>query len=59
MKHLTFTSLNPKNYIRISNGYIINRNTGEYKNSKGEVICQFKVINFIDLPKVNDEGKLF
>ena len=47
------------NYIRISNGYIINRNTGEYKNSKGEVICLFKVINFIDLPKVNDEGKLF
>ena len=47
------------NYIRIQYGSIIDRNTGEYKNSKGEVICQFKVINFIDLPKINDEGKLF
>ena len=47
------------NYIRISNGYIINRNIGEYKNSKGDVICQFEVINLKDLPKDNDEGKLF
>ena len=47
------------NYIRIQYGSIIDRNTGEYKNSKGEIICQFKVINFEDLPKVNDEGKLF
>ena len=47
------------NYIRIQYGSIIDRNTGEYKNSKGDVICKFEVINFIDLPKINDEGKLF
>ena len=47
------------NYIRISNGYIIDRNNGEYKNSKGEIICQFVLINYKDLPKLNDEGKLF
>ena len=47
------------NYIRIIYGSIIDRNTGEYKNSKGDVICQFEVINFKDLPKVNDSGKLF
>ena len=47
------------NYIRIQYGSIIDRNTGEYKNSKGDVISQFEVINLKDLPKVNDEGKLF
>ena len=47
------------NYIRIKYGYIIDRNTGEYKNSKGGVICQFEAINFKDLPKINDSGKLF
>ena len=47
------------NYIRIQYGSIIDRNTGEYKNTKGDVICKFEVINFIDLPNVNDEGKLF
>ena len=47
------------NFIRIKYGSVIDRNTGEYKNSKGDVICQFKVIDFKDLPKVNDEGKLF
>ena len=47
------------NYIRIQYGSVIDRNTGEYKNSKGDVICKFEVINFIDLPKVNYEGKLF
>ena len=47
------------NYIRIQYGSIIDRNTGEYKNSKGDVICQFEVINLNDLPKVNDEVKLF
>ena len=47
------------NYIRIQYGSIIDRNTSEYKNSKGEIICQFVVINFKDLPKLNDEGKLF
>ena len=47
------------NYIRIKYGFIIDRNTGEYKNSKGDVIFQFEVINFKNLPKVNDSGKLF
>ena len=47
------------NYIKIQHGSIIDRNNGEYKNSKGDVICKFEVINFIDLPKVNDVGKLF
>ena len=47
------------NYIRVQYGSIIDRNTGEYKNSKGEIICQFEVINFNDLPKLNDSGKLF
>ena len=47
------------NYIRIQYGSIIDRNTAEYKNSKGDVICKFEVINFKDLPKVNDSGKLF
>ena len=47
------------NYIRIQYGYIIDRNTGEYKGSKGHIICKFEVINFKDLPKLNDAGKLF
>ena len=47
------------NYIRISNGYIIDRNNGEYKNSKGETICRFEVIGFNELPNINDTGKLF
>ena len=47
------------NYIRIQYGSIIDRNTAEYKNSKGDLICKFEVINFEDLPKLNDSGKLF
>ncbi len=47
------------NYIRIQYGSIIDRNTAEYKNSKGDLICKFEVINFKDLPKLNDSGKLF
>ena len=47
------------NYIRIQYGFIIDRNTAEYKNSKGDVICKFEVINFNNLPKLNDSGKLF
>ena len=47
------------NYIRIEYGSYINRNTGEYKTSKGKLICILKVINPQDLPKLNDEGKLF
>ena len=47
------------NYIRIQYGSIIDRNTAEYKNSKGDIICKFEVINFKDLPKLNDSGELF
>ena len=47
------------NHIRIQYGSTIDRNTGEYKNSKGDIICKFEVINFKDLPKLNDSGKLF
>ncbi len=47
------------NYIRTEWGSKIDRSTGEYKDSKGELICIFKVINPQDLPKLNDEGKLF
>ena len=47
------------NYIRIEYGSYIDRNTGEYKTSKGKLICILKVINPQDLPKLNDEGKLF
>ena len=47
------------NYIRIKYGNYIDRNTGEYKTSKGEIICVLKVIKLQDLPKLNDKGKLF
>ena len=47
------------NHIRMMYGSKIDRNTGEYKNSKGELICILKVISPKDLPKLNDEGKLF
>ena len=47
------------NYIRIKYGSIINRNTGEYKNSTGNLICILEVITYHDLPKQNQEGKLF
>ena len=46
------------NYIRIKYGSIINRNTGEYKNSTGNLICILEVISYHDLPKQNQEGKL-
>lgn len=47
------------NYIRIEYGSNIDRNTGEYKTARGEIICILKVIKLQDLPKLNDEGKLF
>ena len=47
------------NYIRIQYGSTIDRNTGEYKNSNGDLVCILKVIHFNDLPKLNQEGKLF
>ena len=46
-------------YIRIMYGSKIDRNTGEYKNSKGKLICVLEVISPQDLPKLNDGGKLF
>lgn len=53
------------NYIRkynenyIATNYVfINRNTGEYKVSK-QVICIMKKITFNELPKLDEDGKLF
>ena len=47
-----------ENYI--SAGYQkIDRNTGEYKDKNGKIICIMKKITFNDLPKLNTEGKLF
>ena len=37
---------------------VINRNNGELKVN-GKVICVMKKITFNELPKLNDEGKLF
>ena len=37
---------------------MINRNNGELKVN-GKVICIMKKISFNELPKLNDEGKLF
>lgn len=43
----------------ISTDYlVINRNNGELKVN-GKVICIMKKISFNELPKLNDEGKLF
>ncbi len=47
------------NYIRTKYGSRIDRNTGEYKSSDGSLICVFQVINFNDLPKLDEKGKLF
>ena len=47
------------NYIRIEYGGVINRNTGEYKSSNGRLVCILRVISPLDLPKLNDKGKLF
>ena len=47
-----------ENYI--SAGYQkIDRNTGEYKDQNGKIICIMKKITFNDLPKLDTEGKLF
>ena len=37
----------------------INRNTGEWKDSHGDTVCILKKINRDELPKINQEGKLF
>ena len=47
------------NYISLPHGYSIDRNNGEYKSKEGKVICVFEIINFNQLPKLNEEGKLF
>mgnify|MGYP001242430503 FL=1 len=47
-----------ENYISV--GYQkIDRNSGEYKDKNGKIICVMKKITFNDLPKLDTEGKLF
>ena len=47
-----------ENYI--STGYQkIDRNSGEYKDKNGKVICIMKKITFKDLPQLEAKGKLF
>ncbi len=47
-----------ENYISV--GYQkIDRNSGEYKDKNGKIICIMKKITFNDLPKLDTEGKLF
>ena len=47
-----------ENYI--STGYQkIDRNSGEYKDKNGKVICIMKKITFKDLPQLESKGKLF
>ena len=47
------------NVIYFSYGDQISRNTGEWKNSNGEKLCNLKKIYPFDLPKIDQEGKLF
>ena len=37
----------------------INRNTGEYKDQNGKIICIMKKIAFKDLPQLDAKGKIF
>ena len=47
-----------ENYISV--GYQkIDRNSGEYKDKNGKVICVMKKITFKDLPQLEAKGKLF
>ena len=47
-----------ENYISV--GYQkIDRNSGEYKDKNGKVICIMKKITFKDLPQLESKGKLF
>ena len=47
-----------ENYISV--GYQkIDRNSGEYKDKNGKIICIMKKITFNDLPELDTEGKLF
>jgi len=47
-----------ENYIRIDYG-TINRNNGEWKSLDGKLLRICKKIDFSELPKLNQEGKLF
>ena len=47
-----------ENYISVGSNKI-DRNSGEYKNKNGKIICIMKKITFKDLPELNAEGKLF
>ncbi len=47
-----------ENYIRFGNFERINRNNGEW-TSNGKVVRICKKINRDELPKINQEGKLF
>lgn len=47
------------NEIVLEYGLKLDRNTGEYKSSNGKVYCILKKITFRELPKLNENGKLF
>ena len=47
------------NYIWLKYGSKINRNNGEFISSSGKKICILKKISFLNLPILNQEGKLF
>ena len=47
------------NFIGLMHEGEINRNTGEWKDVFGETICIFKRINHDQLPKLNQDGKVF
>ena len=47
-----------ENYIRVGSQKI-DRNSGEYKDKNGKIICIMKKITFNDLPKLEADGKLF
>ena len=47
------------NYIWLQYGSKINRNNGEYISRSGKKICILKKISFLNLPVLNQEGKLF
>ena len=46
-----------ENYIKF-NGYRLNRNNGEWSYGKS-ILWTCKKISFLELPKLNSEGKLF
>ena len=48
-----------ENYIRIDYAGTINRNNGEWKSPDGKLLRICKKIDFSELPKLNQEGKLF